>query len=1162
MTRAMELPTEQALLGPTGISPGALTRSSSRAALLALVLLLVSAATAQAAPSPWWQIITESRPTNLWSATDNEQEIETELSDAPGLEGAAARIDVGGQAIGCLGSANSVGEALCGNYGFPVTETALQLAELLESTWDAAVVVSGGPVGGEPFKITVPGRAAPRISFFQTEGLLGTFSANVLAPGGSGRLGVSLVNLGDAPLHATSTPLTILDQLPEGLEATRVEASGGFPATPLECELPSPGAVSCSFEGVLSSYQSIEVEIFVSVTAHPPVAGAPGKVTVSGGDGPSSFALQKVEVSPEEAPFDIENFSVTAEEEGGDPERQAGSHPFQVTSAVTLAKDAAAQPVQPPKGIRLRLPPELLANAARLPRCASADFFAETCPLDSVIGAGRFTINDPTVGIRSIPAPIFNLLPARGEPARFGMTGLGVPVLLNGSLDPASGAATLTIANLTQVYGLLSTTLTFWGVPGDPRHDSARGFDCLRAPRDRPLGPCQALADPAPRALFTLPAFCSTPLSATLELSSWNAPHQVASATSQLPALSGCDRLPFSPRFAASATTAAAHAPTGLDLKLELDHLGALTPGGLATASIASAQVTLPEGLTLNPALAAGLGACGLADLARETLDSLSGQGCPEAARVGTAEASSPLFPGPISGVLYVATPYANRAGDARFALYAVFKNPARGLFFAQPLRLDADPTTGRITANVLDPPRLPIERLGLHFDSGPRAPLTTPPCGFHRIAATLEPGSGAPPVPILSGFSTDRGCDPEPFAPTLSAGTVSNLAGRSSPFVLDLQSDPTEPNPAAFELALPPGLSAAFAGAATCPEDVVADAECPPASRLGFAQIAIGPGPEPLWIPEAGGSASAVYLAGPYMGAPYSLLIRLPAQAGPFDLGTVVLRAAVEIDPWTAQATVRLAGLPQILAGVPIRYRDIRLILDRPGFIRNPTSCEPAAIEATATSASGETAPLRSRFEAADCAALPFKPRLRVRLSGALGRNGHPRIEIQLTRRSGGANLAAAAFTLPAGELLDTRHIRALCGAGLAPGKCPAASRLGDAVIRSPLLPAPLRGPVFLRTPSHRYPDLLAVLRGGGLSLRLVGTAAAAPGGRLRLRLVKIPDLPLSRATLTLDGGRRGIFVNSTSLCGHSPRAEAQLDAHNGRHLDLRPRLMLHGPC
>ena len=303
------------------------------------------------------------------------------------------------------------------------------------------------------------------------------------------------------------------------------------------------------------------------------------------------------------------------------------------------------------------------------------------------------------------------------------------------------------------------------------------------------------------------------------------------------------------------------------------------------------------------------------------------------------------------------------------------------------------------------------------------------------------------------------------------------------------------------------------------------------------------------------------VYLGGPYRGAPYSLDIVVPARVGPFDLGTIVERVAIEVDPASARVSLASDPLPAILAGVPLEIRSLTVNVDRPGFIRSPTSCEPMAITGSATTALGQAAPLEARFQVGACAALPFKPKLSLRLAGALGRNGHPALRAVFRGNPKGASLSRLGFTLPAGELLDLRHLRGLCPRGVPPTRCPRDSRLGRLRLVSPFLDGAAEGPVYLRVPSRRLPDLTAELRSGRLRFLLHGRTAARHG-RLAVRFGALPDVPLARAVLTLAGGRRGIVVNSRAVCRRPGRARAAAVAHNGVRRQLRVRVFAKRPC
>jgi hypothetical protein len=851
--------------------------------------------------------------------------------------------------------------------------------------------------------------------------------------------------------------------------------------------------------------------------------------------------LSCVNASPARAAFGFKTLSLTFTEEGAAAATQAGSHPFVWTTALALNTTGSGEEELPDgalKDLRIQLPPGLVGTPGLLPHCSHADFLTQTCPAASEVGGiGLSTSSAETEGLEF---PLYNLEPLLGNAAELALSAQGVPIVIELQIAAAPPYNLIaSISNASQAAAFFGSTLTIHGVSGSVP-------------------------------FLTLPRSCA-PAPTTFEADPWGSPGSWVSSLAPEPLHpTGCGKLGFSPTLAAQPTTTAAAAPSGLDLTLNAPDEGIASATGTAQADISRAVLSFPPRMTINPALAAGLTACTPAELARETPTSAPGEGCPQGAKIGTAEVTTPLLDGAVAGTIFVAapddpataTPGAENPLDARFALYLVLRDPERGVLLSLPIRIDPDPQTGRLTASFDQIPQLPLSHLELHFNPGPHAPLTTPAsCGSHSVTFTLTPSSCNPPLSGSEIFTTTGpDCTPS-FAPTLSAGTASNAAGHSAPFVLDLSQDAAEANLSGLSLTLPPGLSAALAGIPTCPEAATPTAACPPDSKLGYARIALGAGPEPLWAPTGAEPDSAVYLAGPYKEAPYSLLIAVPAQAGPYDLGTVIVRAGLDIDPITAQASVQLDPLPQIVAGVPLRYRDLRLVLDRPGLIRNPTSCEPAQIAGTATAANGSSATVNSRFQAADCAALRFRPRIALHLSGALARNGHPALRAALRARPGEAALAGAAFTMPPGELLDLHHIRALCARQLPPGRCPAASRLGWARIRSPALPATLRGPIYLRTPAHGLPDLLADLHGAGLHILLHGHTTA-PGGRLRIRLSALPDAPLTSAVITLPGGRHGLLVNNESPCARPRHVTVGLSAHNGKRRRLRPPLRLTGRC
>jgi len=819
-------------------------------AAVAACFLLLPIASAAAAPSPWWQIVTGSRPTNLWEPTDNVQEIEVELGEAGPFVGAAARIEVGGTPVGCLGSEGFPSEFFCPSlYGFPLSSNASQLEAALESALGPAVEVTGGPVGGEPFKVTVPGSGAPPITFFQVEEFpfssFGEYNSKVLSPGGSGRLGVTLVNLGNAPLDATTTPLTIVDQLPEGVEALGVQAFAGAGAGSeglVDCELEAPDLVSCVFEDELSSYEAIEIDVMVNLTGEPPVEGAPGKVTVSGGNAPPKSATQKITVSPEETSFGIEHFSTRVEEEGGGQAIQAGAHPFQLSTAIQFnagqfvpgsgrSDSTVEQPAQP-RNLRFPLPAGFVGNATTAPTCSLTEFYeaspkADTlnlCPDASAVGAiSALVVLEGDLGFLRFAGPVFNLPPAIGQPARLGVMLGRVPTVIDTEVDPDNEYRIIaSVKNASQTPKILSASLAIWGTPGDTRHDGTRGWGCVYTLED--VGPCERPGNLNEDAFLRQPVSCGTPLEFKVEAEQWNVPFGTSvHETFGGPSMSGCNQIPFDPEVTAAPTSKAAGSSSGLDFQLNMPNAGLLSKEAIAEGQAKKVEVTLPEGVTVNPSQAEGLAACSTAEYAAETVNSLPGHGCPEASKVGSVQVSTPLLNEEAKGSLYVAKPYDNPFGSL-LALYMVAKIRERGILIKQAGKVALDPNTGRIVSTFDDLPQVPFDTFKLHFFAGGRAPLVTPakcnpPNEPYEIVAKFTPWHASNPYSPLpnevitrtSAFTVDRGPNGKPcpngtppFNPGFTAGTINNAAGSYSPFTARLTRDDGEQEFSRFSMKFP----------------------------------------------------------------------------------------------------------------------------------------------------------------------------------------------------------------------------------------------------------------------------------------------------------------------------------------------------------------------
>jgi hypothetical protein len=390
----------------------------------------------------------------------------------------------------------------------------------------------------------------------------------------------------------------------------------------------------------------------------------------------------------------------------------------------------------------------------------------------------------------------------------------------------------------------------------------------------------------------------------------------------------------------------------------------------------------------------------------------------------------------------------------------------------------------------------------------------------------------------------------------------MSPIAGAYTPFVVNLSRQDGSQELKGLNLTLPPGMAAKFAGVAECSDAAIASAEaktgkqeqaapsCPASSHLGTVTVGAGAGPSPIYV------KGDAYLAGPYKGAPLSMAIITPAVAGPFDLGTVAVRAPLYIDPETAQGTVK-STFPTILQGIPLDVRSIAVSIDRKDFTLNPTSCEAKAVTGEAISTQGQSVPLNNRFQVGGCQNLGFKPKLSLKLKGGTKRGAHPSLKATLTYPKGGAysNIAYAQVALPHSEFLDQGHIGTVCTrVQFAAKQCPAKSVYGYAKAITPLFDQPLEGPVYLRSSNNQLPDLVADLN-GQVNVVLDGKNDSIHGG-LRNTFQAVPDAPVSKFTLTLKGAKRGLLQNSTDICQGTHKANARFVAHNGKVVVLRPEL------
>jgi hypothetical protein len=920
-------------------------------------------------------------------------------------------------------------------------------------------------------------------------------------------------------------------------------------------------------------------------------------------------ALAGLIAAPASLGFGLKDFALKIVDSEGSPSMQAGSHPFALTGSFDVQTEDNPQlgeiPVGQLRDLTTVAPPGLTASPFATPRCKSVDFVtvvhvesiaAPNCPNSTVVGHVRAGLTLSNGAPVVIDTALYNLEPAPGEAAKLGFRFYEAgPVTFDlGIEDTPPYRGIVTLSNVTQTLRALGGSLTVWGNPSDPVHDEERGSCGLFLEINNfPLSSSGSCPTSNPNKPFiTLPRSCQGPLQTTFLARSWT--EEVFEGTATTPETEGCAKLGFAPKISSKPTTDQAESPTGLDFGLDVADEGLTSPTGIANSDLKKAVVTLPEGMTINPSQAEGLAACSEADFAREKAESAFGEGCPAASKIGTTEVETPLLEGQIlKGSLFVAKPFENPF-HSLIALYMTIKDPELGLGFKLAGKVEPDPLTGQIVATFDDLPQQPFSHFRLHFREGGRSPLITPAlCGQYETKALFTPWANpSAPLATNASFSIDGGVGGEPcsngsqpFEPGFAAGTLNNDAGSYSPFLTRITRRDGDQDLTKFSAELPLGLTAKLAGVDRCPDAQIALAKtktglaelaspsCPSNSQIGVLQAGAGVGSQLTYV------SGKVYLAGPYNGAPLSVVEIVPAVAGPFDVGDVVVRQALQVNPKTAEVRVdgdRSDPIPHILAGIPLRVRDVQVSVNRSGFTLNPTSCEPSQIAAQLWGGGADpfsslddspvtrTAP----FQAANCAALAFKPNLSLRLKGGTKRGDFPKLHLVYRPRRGDANLQRLSLRFPRSEFIEQGHFRTICtrvqfaaGAGFG-AQCPAGSVYGHARVFTPLLDQPFEGPVYLRSSNHNLPDVVLALHGPpSLALQVeVPARIDSIRGGLRAITEETPDVPVSEAIVDMQGGQKGLFVNSTDLCAGKHRAEVRLSAHNGRLANSHPLVRASG--
>jgi hypothetical protein len=876
----------------------------------------------------------------------------------------------------------------------------------------------------------------------------------------------------------------------------------------------------------------------------------------------------------------------------------AGAHPKWGFTQF-IVKHTTVGPLEEPEGeiatVRVDLPVGLSVNPGATERCPLKTFeeSAEKCATEfsgSRVGKSEVTtslggvVTPPTAPLTEVP--VYNVEPAFGESARFGLELAGNEVFLRGDVawsgDYHEGF-TIDVPKTLPIGGLvLKNRLVFEGTAGDGTF--------ITTP-DTCLGEAFTESGSIYSTWLLAQSWTEKEAEAGGGGSVFPQNAQPAFESPIPPGTSPkqCNTIPYEPAIDVEPNTAQTNSPAGATVGIAVPHL----LGEQDSSQTKEATVTLPVGMGINPSAANGLQVCTDEQFGKGTANPVA---CPAASIIGRAKVVSPPLedqarPQPeeaLEGNVYVGRQLSrDPTSGNEYRIFIEAKSDRYGISVRLVGNVRADPLTGQLSTTITEAPQVPFTSFDLNFDGGARAVLSSPPtCGPNQTATTMTPWSGNPPAHPGAGFSLSsapgggacaKKMSERPFGPSFAAGPASAKAGAFSPFSIHIARPDGQQELKGTDIVLPPGMTGKLAGIPYCPEAALAAAatkagneekagsSCPAASQVGVASIAAGTGPAPLKIDDG-----KVFLSGPYHGAPLSLAVITPATAGPFDLGTVVVRVALFVDPETAQIHAVADPIPHVFGGTQLNVRSVDLAMNRKEFTLNPTSCDPLATtgslagggEDPSNPATFGSFPVSVPFQTSECGALKFRPKLFTKLIGGrkrMLRSQHPAFRAVLIARGGDADISRAALTLPHSQFLDQAHIGTICTrVQLAAQACPARSVYGYASAQSPLLDDELKGPVYLVSSDHELPDMLVDLQ-GQVNIRLRGVISSSKA-RLKTVFSRVPDVPVSKFVLSMKGGKKGLLVNSRDLCLKPNFSVLNFKAQNGKKL-RKKRLPLRTP-
>jgi hypothetical protein len=977
-----------------------------------------------------------------------------------------------------------------------------------------------------------------------------------------GSVVLTAINVGGPTDGST---VTISDTLPAGLSATRVSGLESYSTNaPLTCEESSPTS-TCTYTGVMETGDALTMRIKVSVAAgSPSIVTDEGTVTGGGAEQEASVEAP-LTISDTPADFGVAPGGVVV----ATSTRQAGAHP-DVTANFTITTSRTEVATGDIKDVRADLPPGLVGNTVGLPRCTTAAAAERSCPRDTIVGVATVDARTP-FRFEGIPEllhfvdPIYNIAPSPGEPAAFIFLPAGEPVRLDTSLlSDGDYAIRVTASDLTEADPVFDSTVTVWGVPSEHSGPGPISGDVLKGGLGGPL------ADASRVPLLTNPTQCSSSLTGRIEVDEWGAPGAFSGESSSLGTLTDCGALTFSGSMSMLPDTLEAGAPAGYDFNLHVPQVN--DPDGLSQPNVKRVVTALPMGTVVSPSSAVGLKACSddefFGPVSERGLEQPAKPGdCPVDSQVGTVSIRTPALELPLTGDVYLATPDCEPCspGDAQDGkmvrlFVQVVGEGESGIVVKLEGHASLNQQTGQLTATFDNNPQLPFSDLKLTLGGGSRATLANPRvCGPVSTTFDMTPWSSPFTTDVLtsSPFEINQGCISSQFNPSFVAGTTNIQAGEYTLFTLSFGRDDADEFLNGLQMQMPAGLLGSLTGIPLCKEPEASRGTCSEASLIGHTQVLTGPGQTPFLV-----TGGKVFLTEGYKGAPFGLSIVVPAKAGPFTLsgttgaGSVVVRAAINVDPHTVALTITSDPLPTALDGIPLQLKVVNVTIDRPGFTFNPTSCAKTAITGTLSSKESGGAHVSSPFQATNCAGLGFKPGFKVSTSGKTSRTNGASLDAKLSYPTGAkyANIAKVKVDLPRQLPSRLTTLQKACPSATFntnPALCPKDSVVGIARASTPILPVQLAGPAyFVSHGGEAFPNLIVVLQGYGVRVDLVGDTFINKAGITSSTFNQVPDVPVSSFELYLPEGHDSALAANGNLCNSKLTMPTAFVAQNGATL------------